>query len=335
MKKIAKQSSANRRALFINTASKAGVNIAIIEKDFWVCWMLDYLFNHCKWMKCLSFKGGTSLSKAYHLIERFSEDIDLILDWRVLGYSMNEPWEKRSNTKQDHFNKDVNAKTVAFLREKFIPIIQADVIDELGMDVRIKLDSEEDQTILFTYPQEFSDQLFSQDIRLEIGSLAIWSPSSYKEIKPYAAEYYAHLFTNPTTSILTVLPVRTFWEKITILYHEANRPINSIIPFRYSRHYYDIFCLASSWVKQAAFSEIGLLKQVATFKEKFYPRKWANYMNAKPGSMKLMPPSHCLKTLEEDYERMQGMIFGYKPSFIDLMENINNLEYEINNLNKR
>lgn len=83
-----------------------GLNDAIVEKDFWVCFTLDYLFHRCPWKDSITFKGGISLSKAFNLINRFSEDIDLILDWRVLGYEKHEPWEKRSNTKQDvHFGK--------------------------------------------------------------------------------------------------------------------------------------------------------------------------------------------------------------------------------------
>ena len=104
MRNIARLSDNDRRELFRNTADKMGLNDAIVEKDFWVCFTLDYLFHRSPWKESITFKGGTSLSKAFHLISRFSEDIDLILDWRVLGYGKDEPWEKRSNTKQDAFN---------------------------------------------------------------------------------------------------------------------------------------------------------------------------------------------------------------------------------------
>ena len=94
MRRIAKINEDDRKALFHNTAAKMGMTDAIIEKDFWVCYMLDYLFHRCAWKDNFAFKGGTSLSKAYGLIQRFSEDIDLILDWRVLGYGYNEPFGK-------------------------------------------------------------------------------------------------------------------------------------------------------------------------------------------------------------------------------------------------
>lgn len=112
MKKIARLSDIDRRELFRNTADKMGLNDAIVEKDFWVCYTLDYLFHSSPWKDAITFKGGTSLSKGFNLISRFSEDIDLILDWRVLGYGAVEPWEERSNTKQDAFNNPVNDKSI-------------------------------------------------------------------------------------------------------------------------------------------------------------------------------------------------------------------------------
>lgn len=132
MKNIAKINSKDRKALFQNTSVKMGLTKAIVEKDYWVCFMLDYLFHRCKWKNQIAFKGGTSLSKAYGLIERFSEDIDLILDWRVIGFEKNEPWLERSNTKQDLFNKEANKRTENFLKEYFVPEITDDLKEEVS-----------------------------------------------------------------------------------------------------------------------------------------------------------------------------------------------------------
>jgi predicted nucleotidyltransferase component of viral defense system len=101
-----------RRDLFTETANTLRVHPAIVEKDFWVCWVLDYLFNESAWRDCLAFKGGTSLSKAYNAIERFSEDIDLVLDWRILGYTRDEPWTPESATQQSALGREANARTV-------------------------------------------------------------------------------------------------------------------------------------------------------------------------------------------------------------------------------
>lgn len=108
MRNIALLSKVDREVLFSRTAEKMKMHPSIVEKDFWVCFMLDHLFHDCLYKDAFVFKGGTSLSKSYHVIERFSEDIDLILDWRKLIDNTN-PWDERSKTKQDQYNKEINA----------------------------------------------------------------------------------------------------------------------------------------------------------------------------------------------------------------------------------
>ena len=83
-------SDKDREELFIATALKIGIRPEAVEKDFWVCFILDHLFHDCEYNKAFVFKGGTSLSKSYHLINRFSEDIDLILDWRIITGNQSE-----------------------------------------------------------------------------------------------------------------------------------------------------------------------------------------------------------------------------------------------------
>ena len=330
MRKIAVIEAKEREALFRNTAARMGISEAVIEKDFWVCYMLDYLFHRCAWKDNLAFKGGTSLSKAYDLIKRFSEDIDLILDWRVLGYGIDEPWEQRSNTKQDAFNKEANERAEVFLRDVFLPAIKNDLTEELTLPVKCEIDSHDGQTVKFTYPNSFSDTAILQEIRLEIGALAAWTPAAEQTITPYSAEYYGRVFEQPSTQILTVLPERTFWEKVTILHREAFRSESSTLPSRYSRHYYDLYCMAKTPVKERALSDTDLLDRVVMFKDKFYRCPWARYDLAKRGTMSLMPPDHNVQKLREDYEHMQNMIFGDKPEFETILQATEKLEKEIN-----
>lgn len=332
MRKIAVIESKEREALFRNTAAKMGISEAVIEKDFWVCYMLDYLFHRCAWKDNLAFKGGTSLSKAYNLIKRFSEDIDLILDWRVLGYEIDEPWEQRSNTKQDAFNKKANDRSEAFLRDVFLPAIKKDLTEELTLPIKCEIDPHDGQTVKFTYPNSFFDTAILQEIRLEIGALAAWTPAAEQTITSYAAEYYERVFEQPSTQILTVLPERTFWEKVTILHREAFRAESSTLPSRYSRHYYDLYCMAKSPVKECALADAALLTRVVAFKDKFYRCPWARYDLAKRGTMRLMPPEYNIQKLREDYEHMQNMIFGDKPEFDTVLQVIEKLENEINTI---
>lgn len=330
MRKIANLGENDRKALFHNTAAKMGMTDAIIEKDFWVCYMLDYLFHRSQWKEKIAFKGGTSLSKAYGLIERFSEDIDLILDWRVLGYVIDEPWENRSNTKQDIFNKEANARAEVFLRDTFLPAIIADLTDELGENVKCYIDAADPQTVKIAYPNSFSDASILQEIRLEIGALAAWTPVKNATITPYAAEQYKRLFEEPATEVLTVLPERTFWEKVTILHREAFRPEDRPFPARYSRHYYDLYKMMQTPVKDNALSDNDLLERVVKFKDKFYRCPWARYDLAKRGTMKLLPPTFNIGKLRSDYEHMQNMIFGNKPGFDEIMNAMAELEKTIN-----
>ena len=204
------------------------------------------------------------------------------------------------------------------------------ILAELGDNVKCFIDDNDFQTVKIAYPNSFSDTSILQEIRLEIGALAAWTPVKVASITPYAAEKYARVFTQPTTEILTVLPERTFWEKVTILHREAFREENRLFPTRYSRHYYDLYCMANSPVKDAAFANIELLEKVVLFKEKFYRCPWAQYENAKIGTMQLMPPERNLQVLKDDYEHMQNMIFGEKIPFDTILDGIKKLEKEMN-----
>ena len=143
---------------------------------------------------------------------------------------------------------------------------------------------------------------------------------------------YPQLFKQKEVSVLTVAPERTVWEKATILHHEANRPEHLSMPQRYSRQYYDLYCMAKSPVKEKAFAQLGLLQKVVDFKIKFYPRAWARYPEAVPATLKLFPPSYRLGELQEDYSSMRNMLYGEIPSFETMMEVVGELEKEIHAL---
>ena len=331
MKEIALREREEREELFLVTAREINLPEAMVEKDFWVCWTLDYLFHDCPWEKHLAFKGGTSLSKCFGLIQRFSEDIDLILDWRLLGYETGEPWMERSKTWQDKFNKEANTRTEEFLRETFLPQLQADFEKLLDDEFFLCIEEDDPQTVCFGYPRSFQEGAILPVVRLEIGALAAWTPAKQVEIASYAAQQYPQVFKHPTTSILAVAPERTFWEKVTILHKEAFRT-NGRFPARYSRHYYDLWCMGRSSIKAAAYGELGLLERVVRFKERFYPAGSAHYELAKPSTMRLLPPEEWIPLLREDYEHMKNMIFGETPEFEEIVECMERLEGEINGL---
>lgn len=325
MYNIIKASQNDRRALFLNTAQKMGLHEAIVEKDFWVCLTLDYLFHRCKWKDAFLFKGGTSLSKAYGLIRRFSEDIDLVMDWRLLGYEKDEPWRPRSKTQQDLFNHEAIDRSAAFLHDQFLPALQQDLSAILGEDAHVEI-NDDPNVIDFHYPHIFDAGSILQAIRLEMGSLADWTPSQERAITPYVAQEYPRIFRQADTTVRTATAERTLWEKVTILHQEANRPENRPMPKRYARHYYDLYCIANSPHVETAFQDIPLLYRVIDFKMKFYPRAWARYEEAKQGRIRLMPPSYNLPVLRDDYQHIQDMIFGDRPSFDELLAFLQSFE---------
>ena len=196
--------------------------------------------------------------------------------------------------------------------------------------VSIYVDDDDPATIRFGYPRTFEDDSILQEIRLEIGTLAAWTPTQQAEVHPYAADCYPGVFNLASTRILTTTAERTFWEKATILHQEAHRPETSRIPERYSRHYYDLYCMAHKGVLEKALAQKELLTQVAEFKRTFYPRKWAQYEHARIGTLKLFPAAHSVDILRSDYAAMQSMIYGYCPDFGEMMQYIKKLETQIN-----
>ncbi len=331
MREFATLPQEDRADALVVVAQEKGMHPAIVEKDFWVCWTLDYLFGESAFKDSFAFKGGTSLSKGFDLIERFSEDIDLIFDWRLLGYEIEEPWEKRSNTKQDAFVRQINEDAGVFLRDSLMPEMLAYLEEQDITNASLRIDEDDPQTLRFFYPQSFSDDSILQEIRLETGALAAWTPTTVARISPYIAEAFPEAFARPATSVLTVSPERTFWEKATILHKEAFRT-NGRFPSRYSRHYYDLYKLAHSDVKEKALGDTDLLKSVVDFKMTFWRSNAARYDLCVPGTMRLMPPDDSMPLVKQDYASMQNMIFGTAPDFYELMSEMSQLESEINDL---
>lgn len=227
-------------------------------------------FYKSPWRDYLAFKGGTSLSKAYGLIERFSEDIDLILDWRVLGCGKTEPLAERSANQQDRLNKEILSRTSEFLQTIFAPKLKDDLSKLIDRNLQIFL---EDDVAVIRYSNDYADASILRIIRLEIGALAAWTPTQITKVRPYITEAYPDKIGNVSINVHTTTPERTFWEKITVLYREAFRPENSPLPHRMSRHYYDVYRMTKLGVLNNALQNPGLLNQAAAFKAKFYLQK--------------------------------------------------------------
>jgi hypothetical protein len=308
------------------------MNPVIVEKDFWVCWILKHLFAEPTLKLQMVFKGGTSLSKVFGLIDRFSEDIDLILDWRLLGYGLeegNDPYQAiQSKTKQSRYNQDMNAKAAEYIRGTLLD--QLNLLFAPVAGIAASIDKDDPHTVNVQYPAAFTAEYIRPEVRLEIGPLASWVPSNPHTIQAYAATCFPKAFTESVCAVVAIDAERTFWEKATILHQEAHRP--GTIPARYSRHYYDLFKLAESPVKAAALSNHALLKAVVEFKERFYYSSWAHYDLAQPGTFRLSPPESQLAALQRDYRAMRDMFYKEPPEFAEVLRSLKVLEDEINAL---
>ena len=184
MDRIATLSPRERNELFSETAVQKVMTPAVVEKDFWVTWILNKLFQHPDLSRILMFKGGTSLSKVFHLIERFSEDIDLILDWQIL--TREDPQANRSKSSQQKLNDAINEQARSYIEEELLQSMSECVAPVCSC----VLADDDPHVLNVHYPAAFADDYLRPEVRLEIGPLASWIPFDEYTIKPYAAEAF-------------------------------------------------------------------------------------------------------------------------------------------------
>jgi hypothetical protein len=233
---------------------------------------------------------------------------------------------ERSKSKQEKLNTAINEQAQAYIGGTLLARVTA----AIGDACQCKVDDSDPFVINILYPAAFPDRYLRPELRLEIGPLAAWLPHEERMIGSYAAEAFPQVFARRECSVRVIKAERTFWEKATILHHEAHRPEGNSQPSRYSRHYYDLARMAAAPVKDEALANLDLLRDVVEFKQRFYPRAWARYDLALPGGMRLVPGGHVLVAVESDYRAMTNIIFGAVPEFGAIMATLRALEDEIN-----
>lgn len=320
-------SPSEKKELIIGTAGLMGINPGIIEKDIWVVAVLQEIFHSEKYRDQFVFKGGTSLSKVFNVIHRFSEDIDLIMNWELIGYNKEkDPWENRSKTQQERFNKTMHSLADEYLVKEFTPWLQEKLV---ALDTRVvSVVPIGEGKIQIYYPTFFPAPYVRETVLLEIGPLASWIPSISQTIQTYVANSYPNVMHEEPTLITVTRAERTFWEKVTIAHQIAYS--KNVPPQRYSRHYYDIYMLIKSGICKNLLSNMNLLDSVARFKDRFYPSKKARYDLAKPGTLRLIPDINIQHKLQEDYSNMQIMFFKTPPTWEEIMSELKKLETLIN-----
>ena len=230
MDKLARLPAEDRRDIFSEAAARLGIWPAIIEKDFWVCVALKLLFQKSRFGKSLVFKGGTSLAKAHGLIERFSEDIDLVLDWKLIGFGdgLRDPMQDfTSKSKQDQFNKEINRLAAGYIAKTLCPELE-DLLRQENAGLSAAVVPDDRHTVNIRYAAAFAETYIRPEVRLEIGPLASWVSSATHVIRPYAFDVVPEVFENPACEVVAIAAERTFWEKATILHQEAHRKARMI-----------------------------------------------------------------------------------------------------------
>lgn len=327
-----------RAELFQESAARIGhLSPVVIEKDFWVCWLLKQLFTLPELEGWLVFKGGTSLSKCFNLIRRFSEDIDLAVNFERLGFSA-ERDPRRADLSHTRRGKLLDALQRAcrqYVAGPFLSTLKGRLEKILSREEwSLVISSEDANTVAFRYPSALETRLayIKPQVVLELGTHAEPIPRDIYSLKPFAAVHFPELFDRPSCDVTAVVARRTFWEKATILHAEYHRPLDKAMLPRYSRHYADVAEMSQHSVRQEALQDLDLLRQVCVHKDRFYHSAWARYLEAVPGSFHLVPPEKRILSLRRDYQDMQVMFYDHAPEFDAILETLGHLEHEINRL---
>ncbi len=336
MNRVAQMPAPERAEIFAETADRKGLPEAIVEKDFWVCWVLKQLFSVDELSGRLLFKGGTSLSKIFHAINRFSEDIDLAVDYAALGFTgQRDPRrEDISKSRRASILADMMTDCRRYIGGEFLNALLMRCQEVLGPPVAwsLSVSAQDPNVVRFRYPTAATKSLpyVVPQVVLELGTHAEFVPHDRFTIRSFVGEEFPDLITNADIGVIALLAKRTFWEKATILHAEYHRPAEKPLPDRYSRHYYDVAMLAQGPIRGEALADMPLLAQVVRHKETFYPSGWARYDLAHPGGIRILPKKERLSALERDYRNMGAMIFGKPPAFDTITETLAGLEQEIN-----
>ncbi len=315
-----------RSAIFTDVANKIGIPPYYVEKDFWVSWMLEVLFDDdAELSPHITFRGGTSLSKAYNAISRFSEDIDLSISRTWLGVTeINDPALAETKSQAEKRQGKIRKLTRAKLNESVLPLIQKAVESSpLSVsDFNIEPEGENtpfDQSrdpycIYFSYPttvQNPASGYISSRVKLEFSARAEGTPEETKIIQSFVADYYPDIFKQAQVSVRTILPARTLWEKLFIIHEENTAPETRQPKPRLSRHYYDLYQIIQN---DLASTDSELFEEVRDHRKHYFSQNWVNYENLTVSQFQVTPPERLAPIWSRDYEAMNTMVYEKMPS---------------------
>lgn len=330
-----------RRLLAFQQVDAAmGLQAFSVEKDFWVCWTLRELFRLPGVAPHLTFKGGTSLSKAWKLIHRFSEDVDLVVDKEVLGFGGDAAPDKAPSNKQRKARLEaLMAASQCWVQQTLRPALSERLTATLGSSgwrLEVDPDMADGQCLLFNYPSVFpsgSAGYVRPVVKIELGARSDDWPSETKTLVSYVLEQFPALDSEGSVEARVLAVERTFWEKACLLHEETFRPPGKPRKARMARHYYDLWCLLQAGVGEKAIRSRELFQRVAEHRSIFFRHSWVDYSTHKPGTFRLRPPQEHLPGWRADYQQMLGpMFFGETPTFEQMIAAVSTFEELLNSI---
>lgn len=313
-----------------NIRDKMNVVAESVEKDWWVTQTLRLVFT----MDCvphLVFKGGTSLSKAWGLIDRFSEDIDLALDRKFLGFDKEMTGAQVSKLRKKSFQY-ISTTFFEQLKEKFTKA----GFNNINIQLAATTDNDQDPLIIeVNYKSILKQAAYIQPrVLVEAGSRSMIDPFTEKSFCSLVGEHFkGKEFADVVITIPSVNPERTFLEKIFLLHEEFQKPEDKIRVDRLSRHLYDIEKMMDTPYAEIAIENMDLYNEIVEHRRTITPLRGIDYDNHSPDKINFIPPDKFMSAWKKDYETMQESMI-YKPSlpFDKLIERLKTLKAKINQL---
>ncbi len=338
-------SPADRRDLFALTANRLGTIPANVEKDLFVCLALDMLWNGVdRDGKRLLFKGGTSLTKAFGLVNRFSEDIDVTVFGSDLGYEADpEALARLGNNKRREWLKTAKRTCRDFITGPLADRMtegcrEIERLSELprgSFEISRDADDPDGQSLNFHYPSVVVDPsaYVRPRVLIESGAKSAVDPHVAVNVKPFVADDLPGIDLG-VGRITAVDPRRTFGDKVVII-HGINEHIRSKGEAlkngsRLSRHLYDVHMLMEAGIGEQVAQEGTLLASCVDHAMAFFDRPASNLAAARDGTFSILPGAEMEAVLRRDYAAMRDMIFGVPPSFDELMGSLGRLDAMLN-----
>lgn len=320
---------AEKVAIFNEIATQKGMKPFAVEKDWWVSRTLEIIFQ-MPIAKYLVFKGGTSLSKSWKLINRFSEDIDLAIDKEFFGFS-----GELGKSQRDKLRKKAGVYTTSTFFEELKQAFAAKGFKELDFVVIEAQDSDQDPRVLeIFYPNVIipETEYVLPRVQIEVSCRSLREPFSIQSFGALVDEFYADKeFANPVFEVPTVNAERTFLEKLFLLHEEFHRPAEKMRVDRLSRHLYDIYQLSKAGYDAKAFNDKELYETIVAHRYHYSRIGEVDYNLHHPKNLNPIPPANVIADWEMDYIKMkEDMIYELnKPSFEDLINNLKELRMKL------